>query len=185
VFSYNPSTLAPAPSIQPAPSRPAEEEGTQFSWSKRLYIGLSNPRTFLWGSEGNGRQGLQDARSGRPYAYRRGIRGINRPKEATWQFDLVRSRIRQERDDRQATEGTQGAGWMANFGNSLRRAAGYGGGRDAVDSRGDTGSDTMASSRGGGDGIVELQAGGWSFAARDMQGVIWVWGTFSSISPTI
>ena len=74
---------------------------------------------------------------------------------------------------------------MANFGNSLRRAAGYGGGGDAVDSRGDTGTNTMASSRGGGDGIVELQAGGWSFAARDMQGVIWVWGMFSSISPTV
>lgn len=25
-------------------------------------------------------------------------------------------------------------------------------------------------------GIVDLQAGGWSFAARDMQGAIWVWG---------
>lgn len=27
-----------------------------------------------------------------------------------------------------------------------------------------------------GAGIVELQAGGWSFTARDMDGGLWVWG---------
>lgn len=27
-------------------------------------------------------------------------------------------------------------------------------------------------------GIVEMHAGGWSFAARDMNGVVWVWGEF-------
>lgn len=25
-------------------------------------------------------------------------------------------------------------------------------------------------------GVVDLQAGGWSFTARDMDGGIWVWG---------
>ena len=25
-------------------------------------------------------------------------------------------------------------------------------------------------------GVVELQAGGWSFTARDMDGGVWVWG---------
>lgn len=25
-------------------------------------------------------------------------------------------------------------------------------------------------------GLVDLQAGGWSFAARDMRGGVWVWG---------
>lgn len=30
-----------------------------------------------------------------------------------------------------------------------------------------------------GTGIVELEAGGWSFAARDMDGLVWVWGECS------
>ena len=29
-----------------------------------------------------------------------------------------------------------------------------------------------------GKGIVELQAGGWSFTARDMEGNIYVWGEY-------
>lgn len=29
-------------------------------------------------------------------------------------------------------------------------------------------------------GIVEMHAGGWSFAARDMAGRVWVWGEYKS-----
>jgi len=34
----------------------------------------------------------------------------------------------------------------------------------------------MARGKGMGMGVVDLQAGGWSFTARDMDGGVWVWG---------
>lgn len=52
---------------------------------------------------------------------------------------------------------------------SLARGVGIGGPREDGDRDGD-------GVKGGRVGIVEMQAGGWSFTARDMDGGVWVWG---------
>ncbi|KAI9637852.1 regulator of chromosome condensation 1/beta-lactamase-inhibitor protein II [Dioszegia hungarica] len=129
-FSFNPHTLAP--------STPGS------GWSKRLYVGLSQPEPFVWGSTENDRLGLPAQvrpGGGRTMSY---AARVLRPHSLAGQF------------------GGSGRRWIERLTLDLQ-------GRGVEDKR------DLA--------IVEMQAGGWSFAARDVEGKVWVWGQLDGDLP--
>ena len=109
------------------------------------------PRTFVWGSTDNGRLGTEAIHE-RGAGVRRYRRWIDVPVELTRSFP----------------ENGRGSTWGQALRDSLMRRVS---GRRVEDGGGE---EDMLS----GTGIVELQAGGWSFTARDMEGGVWVWGKF-------
>lgn len=129
-FSYNPHTLAPA------------TPGS--GWSKRLYIGLSRPEPFVWGSADNDRLGLPERRGPGGGRIINHSRKVNRPQSLAGSF-----KNREEGGSRT---------WIERLGADLRI------GHD------------LEEGKKGEKGIVEMHAGGWSFAARDKDGIVWVWG---------
>jgi hypothetical protein len=84
------------------------------------------------------------------------------------------------RTPREITEQFRPGGreWKAVLRDSLAKAVGRGGGEAEV-LDGAKEAQRMA----GGVGVVEMQAGGWSFTARDMEGGVWVWGQSCFPSP--
>ncbi|KAK8869686.1 hypothetical protein IAR55_000254 [Kwoniella newhampshirensis] len=134
-FAFSPSALPPSPSS---------------SWWKRVYLGLLQPRAFVWGSSDHGRLG--GAELGQ--SVRRFGRFVDSPAEIVI-------------GDAEAG----GRTWTESFGDTLRSVVGGGG------------PTTRRSAAGVGEGqeegkagVVELQAGGWSFTARCSDGSVWVWG---------
>jgi SCF-associated factor 1 len=153
-FRLSPHSLAP-----PAP---------QSGWSKRVYAGLLHPRTYVWGSADNGRLGLPRPSPGNVRILIH-LRFVHSPRDITEQFESgQRGRTWGValRDSLAAAAGRDGQG-------DERRGGGAGAGGD-----GGVGREGMGAGDAAGKeiGVVELQAGGWSFTARDMDGGIWVWG---------
>jgi hypothetical protein len=137
-FSYNPQTLAPATAGS--------------GWSKRLYIGLSHPEPYVWGSADNDRLGLPERRGPGGGRIVNHTRRVARPESLSGSFRSHRDGGARRWQDR----------LRADLQTGLQRKKG--------EERGSA-------------GIVEMQAGGWSFAARDMEGVVWVWGELQSHRP--
>ncbi|RXK35488.1 hypothetical protein M231_07266 [Tremella mesenterica] len=165
-FSFSPSTLA-------KPSDPR--------WFRHLYRGLSHPRTFLWGSTDSSRLGIitGDPRLGRGVI--RNQRYIDSPMEVyvppeeggggTWsdglrkELGVFRSRI----TGLGQNVGPTGARLNQSSSGTVGREQGRG---DNV---------IESNEKWKGHGVVELQAGGWSFTARDMNGGVWVWGVLDGL----
>lgn len=149
-FRLSPHSLAP-----PAP---------QSGWSKRVYAGLLHPRTYVWGSADNGRLGLPRPSPGNVRILIH-LRFVHTPRDITEQFET----------------GQRGRTWGVALRDSLAAAAGrdgQGDGQGRAWGEGVVGREGMGAGDAAGKevGVVELQAGGWSFTARDMDGGIWVWG---------
>lgn len=116
---------------------------------------MSSPQPYVWGSSERSRLGnATDPRYGLAVRSRRPY--IDTPARLdigtggmTWGENLQRDII----DAFQATSGTE-----STRAKDLDNGSGSGGRRAAV---------------------VEMVAGGWSFAARDQEGSVYVWGMFS------
>ncbi|WWD16048.1 hypothetical protein CI109_100473 [Kwoniella shandongensis] len=116
------------------------------SWWTRVYLGLLHPRAFVWGSSDHGRLGGAELGRG----VRRFGRFVDSPAEMM-------------------IGGSDGRTFPETLRDSLRTVVSGGGGGAMVGSgRDDEGKGTA--------GVVELQAGGWSFTARCSDGSVWVWG---------
>lgn len=116
-FSYSAANLGLA---APRPNEDGARDSRDAGWFKRVYLGLTRPRVYLWGEATGSR--LTALAAGDIQRYRW---SLSRPYDVTRAFTLP----------------------SPNPGND----------REPV-------------------GLVELQAGGWSFAARDAAGNVWVWG---------
>ncbi|WVW82946.1 hypothetical protein I302_104961 [Kwoniella bestiolae CBS 10118] len=127
-------------------------------WWKHVYLGLLKPKAYVWGSSDNNRLGgaeLATTRNHRRY--------IDIPSEISWN----------------TSEGKV-KNWNENLKDSLITALSSkvqpeeG---DVVEREGEEGGGRRRS------GVVELQAGGWSFTARQSDGSVWVWGQLDGTRP--
>ena len=126
---------------------------------------MSSPQPYVWGSSDRSRLGnAADPRYGLAVRSRRPY--IDTPARLdigtggmTWGENLQRDLV----DAFQATSGTEST-----------RA------KDVGLETGKKGSEGERRA-----GVVEMVAGGWSFAARDQEGAVYVWGMFSSSSSPI
>ncbi|KAL1413473.1 hypothetical protein Q8F55_001242 [Vanrija albida] len=151
-FAYRAEALALA-----APKRngPATESS---GWFKRVYLGLHRPRAYVWGENANSRLGdLNNA----PGGTHRWTRSVNTPMDIADSFE----------------PGHRGRQWGARQAELDERLSRHSPPRSPVHSRSSTpGSDHSPDRRPRPVRLVDLQAGGWSFAARDIRGGVWVWG---------
>ncbi|KAK6903041.1 hypothetical protein I203_108302 [Kwoniella mangroviensis CBS 8507] len=122
-------------------------------WWKRVYLGLLNPKAYLWGSSDNSRLGGAELTSTRKYA-----RYVDIPSEIRWNDD----------DEKKS--------WSDNLKDSLITAL-------STSTQNNHNDISEGNERRGKSGVVELQAGGWSFTARTSDGSIWVWGQLDGTRP--
>jgi SCF-associated factor 1 len=138
-FAFSPTLLAPPP----AP------------FFKRLYLGMSSPQPYVWGSAERSRLGnASDPRY--PLSVRSRRTYIDTPAK----LDI--------------TDG--GMTWSENLQMDIVDAFQSISGTESVKAK-DTSVSTSGKRR---VAVVEMVAGGWSFTARDQTGAIYVWGESSS-----
>ncbi|WWC60959.1 uncharacterized protein I303_103536 [Kwoniella dejecticola CBS 10117] len=123
------------------------------NWWKRVYLGLLRPKAYVWGSSDNNRLGGAEA-----HTTKRFNRFVDLPSEISWN---------------PSPDGTSKT-WSEGLQDSLTSAIS---GKTADQ---DGGLDKVVC---GANGIVDLQAGGWSFTARQSDGSVWVWGQLDGTRP--
>ncbi|WVQ98829.1 hypothetical protein IAU59_005960 [Kwoniella sp. CBS 9459] len=144
----------------PAASHPSSPSS---GWWKRVYLGLLRPKAYVWGSSDNSRLGSADRGSERRFS-----RFVDIPCEISWDLD----------PDSDTTK--TGKTWVEHFKDSLAsRVGGSGGGASTLEREDGAGN----IQEGMGRGVVDLQAGGWSFTARTSDGAVWVWGQLDGTRP--
>ncbi|WWD10033.1 hypothetical protein V865_008166 [Kwoniella europaea PYCC6329] len=126
-------------------------------WWKRVYLGLLNPKAYLWGSSDNNRLGGAELTSTRKYA-----RYVDIPSEICWNDD----------DEKKS--------WSDNLKDSLITGLST---STSTSTSTQTNNKNDGNERRGKSGVVELQAGGWSFTARTSDGSVWVWGQLDGTRP--
>ncbi|OCF36509.1 hypothetical protein I316_01758 [Kwoniella heveanensis BCC8398] len=152
----------------PAASHPSSPSP---GWWKRVYLGLLHPKAYVWGSSDNSRLGQADRGSDRRFS-----RFVDIPCEIRWDLNP-------------GSDVRGGRTWVEHLTDSLAsRTGGGGGGGGGGDggSRRGTGQGAGAGEDDGGhvaNGVVDLQAGGWSFTARTSDGAVWVWGQLDGTRP--
>ncbi|WWC69286.1 uncharacterized protein I206_103224 [Kwoniella pini CBS 10737] len=127
------------------------------NWWKRVYLGLLKPKSYVWGSSDNNRLGGAELNNNN----KRFGRFIDLPSEINW----INSKQGKNKN------------WSESLKDSLTFAiSGITSSSTQISSNQDIFGDNDA-------GVVDLQAGGWSFTARQSDGSIWVWGQLDGSRP--
>ncbi|WWC89891.1 uncharacterized protein L201_004820 [Kwoniella dendrophila CBS 6074] len=148
-----PSTSHPVSTSTSNEAEKEQQHPGDGGWWKKVYFGLLNPKAYLWGSAAENRLGGAQLKSRGNYS-----NFVDLPSEID--LNLSDSVSQQE-----------AKGWTGQIKDSLITALTGPGSIDKntqdTEKEGD-GNDNP--------GVVELQAGGWSFTARKSDGSVWVWG---------
>ncbi|WRT67267.1 uncharacterized protein IL334_004234 [Kwoniella shivajii] len=146
----------------PSTSHPSS---SNRGWWKRVYLGLLSPKAFVWGSSDNHRLG--GAEKSTTIVNSRNGRFIDLPTEINWNNNSDRV----------------GRSWKDELKDSLTTALKGFSSQSISTSSISSNVNIVREGIIGEGGVVELQAGGWSFTTRTSDGSVWVWGQLDGSRP--